>query len=101
MPCDTHSVSSSGALTVTLVHVRERNGTPKYRRGVIRRLRSRWRLVRDALWTTPPASPAAGTGPLDSRAAACFAKGVRPPLPLHDDWHDLMRVLPHTMRETC
>jgi hypothetical protein len=99
--CDTYSVSSSRGVTVTLVRVRERQRVLTNHRGVIRRLQFAWRLFRARLHATPTTSPADGTAPLANRAAECFGTGVRPPLPLRDDWYELMLLLPHTMRQTC
>jgi hypothetical protein len=99
--CDTYSVSSSRGVIVTLVQVRERHRPLAQRRGVIPRLQSAWRLLRGSLRTTRRSSPAAGTGPLASRGAACFTMGVRHAPPLRDDWYELTLLLPHTMRQTC
>ena len=101
MLCDTYSASSSQGVTVTLVLVRERRSTPARPRGVIPRLRSAWRLLRGSWRNTPRSFPANGTGPLANPGAACFGTGVRPPLPLRDDWYELTLLLPHTMRQTC
>ena len=99
MPCDTHSVSLSDALTVTFVPVRERHGPLARRRGAIRRPRSACRLGRGAMRTTSTTSAAGGTGPLASRAAACFGAGVRQPTAA-DHGSEVLLLLPDPMRET-
>lgn len=101
MLCDAHSVSSSGALTLTLVQSSERHRSPAHPGGVIPRLRSGSRLLRGALRTMPVTLRDDGTGPRASRAAACFATGVRRPPSPRDDRDDLLLLLPDTMRETC
>jgi hypothetical protein len=99
--CDTYSFSSSRGVTVTLVRVHEAQRLLTSRRGIIRRLQFAWHLFRATLHATPTTSPADGTGPLASRAAGCFGMGVRPPLPMREDWYELLQLLPDSMRQTC
>ena len=101
MLCDARSVSSSVALTPTLVQWSARHRSPVHPGAVIRRLRSGSRLLRGALRTMPAMLRGGGTGPRASRAAGCFAVGVRRPPSPREDRDDLLLLLSDTMRDTC
>jgi hypothetical protein len=98
--CDTYSVSSSSAFTVTLVRMRERHGAAPAARDGVRAPRSSWRLLPGSLRTTPATSPAGGTAPQVSLADVLLGRGVRRRLAL-DDWLGLMMLLPGSLRLVC
>lgn len=101
MLCDTYSVSSSGAFTVTLVRVREHRGVIRRAYRVARALLSSWRLLDGALRTTPATSPANGTVPPANLGDGLLGIGVRRPLPPRDDLFEAMLLMPESMRWTC
>jgi hypothetical protein len=99
--CNTCSVSSSGAFTVTLVRVRERHGTTARARRLTQRLESAWRLLGGALRTTPAASPGDGTIRPARLGDAFFDADVRRRMRFEEDWIELIRLLPSSLRWTC
>lgn len=101
MLCDTYSISSSHGVIVTLVRVREHQHRPANHRRLLSRLRFAWRLSRAVARPTPTTSLVDGIGPRANRAGGAFADGVRHPRPLHDDWYELLHLLPDSMRQTC